>query len=189
MTNTQPTIDLHQYWDVFRARKLMVIVPLLAVIALAAAYIVLQKPQYTAQAKVLVNPLLSPVAAGSTSAKSNLPDMNTEQATAASAPVANLARTTLKVSNSGDRLLNHLNVSAASSGNVLQFQYTSANPQQAAQYVNAFAQAYITYRNDSVLKLLTAGVAERKHTIALLAATAPAFRDGATGSPAIPAAR
>lgn len=168
MTNAQPTIDLHQYWDVFRSRKLAVIIPLLAVIALAAAYIVMQKPQYTAQAKVLVNPLLSPVAAGSTSAKSNAPDMNTEQATAASAPVANLARTTLKVSNDGDRLLHHLNVSAASTGNVLQFQYTSTNPQQAAQYVNAFAQAYITYRNDSVLKLLTAGVAERKHTIALL---------------------
>jgi capsular exopolysaccharide synthesis family protein len=168
MTNAQPTIDLHQYWDVFRSRKLAVIIPMLAVIALAAAYIVMQKPQYTAQAKVLVNPLLSPVAAGSTSAKSNAPDMNTEQATAASAPVANLARTTLKVSNNGDRLLHHLNVSAVSTGNVLQFQYTSTNPQQAAQYVNAFAQAYITYRNGSVLKLLTAGVAERKHTIALL---------------------
>jgi capsular exopolysaccharide synthesis family protein len=168
MTNAQPTIDLHQYWDVFRSRKLAVIIPMLAVIALAAVYIVMQKPQYTAQAKVLVNPLLSPVAAGSTSAKSNAPDMNTEQATAASAPVANLARTTLKVSNNGDRLLHHLNVSAVSTGNVLQFQYTSTNPQQAAQYVNAFAQAYITYRNGSVLKLLTAGVAERKHTIALL---------------------
>jgi capsular exopolysaccharide synthesis family protein len=167
MTNTQPTIDLHQYWDVFRARKLTVIIPVLAVIALAAVYIVMQKPQYTAQAKVLVNPLLSPVAAGTT-AKSNTPDMNTEQATADSAPVANLARTTLKVSNSGDRLLNHLSVSAASTGNVLQFQYTSTDAQQAAQYANAFAQAYVTYRNDSVLKLLTAGVAERKHTIALL---------------------
>jgi capsular exopolysaccharide synthesis family protein len=94
--------------------------------------------------------------------------MNTEQATAASAPVANLARTSLKVSNSGDRLLSHLNVSAASTGNVLQFQYTSGDPQQAAQYVNAFAQAYISYRNNSVLKLLTVAVAERKHTIGLL---------------------
>ena len=48
MTNTQPTIDLHQYWDVLRSRKLAIIVPTLAAIALAAAFIVLQKPQYTA---------------------------------------------------------------------------------------------------------------------------------------------
>jgi polysaccharide biosynthesis transport protein len=167
MTNTQPTIDLHQYWDVLRARKLAVIITTLAAIALAAAYIFLQKPHYTAQAKVLVNPLLSPVAASTP--KSNVPDMNTEQATAASAPVANLARTALKLSSSnGDRLLSHLNVSAASTGNILQFQYTASDPQQAAQYVNAFAQAYVTYRNNTVLKLLAAAVSERQHTIALL---------------------
>jgi len=35
MTNTQPTIDLHQYWDVFRSRRLAVIVPILTVIVLA----------------------------------------------------------------------------------------------------------------------------------------------------------
>lgn len=167
MTNTQPTIDLHQYWDVFRSRKLTVIIPVLAVIALAAVYIVMQKPQYTAQAKVLVNPLLSPVAAGTT-AKSNTPDMNTEQATADSAPVANLARTTLKVSNSGDRLLNHLSVSASSTGNILLFQYTSPSAQQAAQYANAFAQAYITYRNSSVEKLLAYAIAQGKKNITAL---------------------
>lgn len=167
MTNTQPTIDLHQYWDVLRTRKLAVIITTLAAIALAAAYIFLQKPHYTAQAKVLVNPLLSPVAASTP--KSSLPDMNTEQATAASAPVANLARTALKLSSSnGDRLLSHLSVSAASTGNILQFQYTASDPQQAAQYVNAFAQAYVTYRNNTVLKLLAAAVNERQHTIALL---------------------
>ncbi len=75
MTNTQSTIDMHQYWRVLRARKLTVIITTLAAIGLAAAYIVLQKPQYTAQAKVLVNPLLSPVAASTP--KSNVPDMNT----------------------------------------------------------------------------------------------------------------
>jgi capsular exopolysaccharide synthesis family protein len=167
MANTQPTIDLHQYWSVLRARKLAVIITTFAAIALAAAYIVLQKPQYTAQAKVLVNPLLSPVAASTP--KSNLPDMNTEQATAASAPVASLARASLKLSsNNGDRLLNHLSVSAASTGNILQFQYTAPDAQQAAQYVNAFAQAYVTYRNNTVLKLLAAAVSERQHTVALL---------------------
>jgi polysaccharide biosynthesis transport protein len=167
MTNMQPTIDMHQYLGVLRARKLAVIITTLAAIALAAAYIVLQKPQYTAQAKVLVNPLLSPVAASTP--KSNVPDMNTEQATAASAPVANLARAALKLSSSnGDRLLSHLTVSAASTGNILQFQYTAPNAQQAAQYVNAFAQAYVTYRNNTVLKLLVTAAARSQKTIATL---------------------
>jgi capsular exopolysaccharide synthesis family protein len=167
MANTQSTIDMHQYWGVLRARKLTVIITTLAAIGLAAAYIVLQKPQYTAQAKVLVNPLLSPVAASTP--KSNLPDMNTEQATADSTPIANLARAALKLpSNDGTRLLSHLNVTAATTGNILQFQYTAPDAQQAAQYVNAFAQAYVTYRNDTVLKLLAAAVAERQHTIAVL---------------------
>jgi succinoglycan biosynthesis transport protein ExoP len=167
MTNTQPTIDLHQYWDVLRSRKLAIIIPTLAAIALAAAFIVLQKPQYTAQARVLVNPLLSPDPAGTT-AKSNVPDMNTEQATAASAPVANLARSSLNVSNTGDRLLNHLKVTAASTGNILLFQYTSPNAQQAAQYANAFAQAYITYRNNSVLEPLAKAIAQKKQAITAL---------------------
>jgi capsular exopolysaccharide synthesis family protein len=167
MTNTQPTIDLHQYWDVLWSRKLAIIIPTLAAIALAAAFIVLQKPQYTATARVLVNPLLTPDPAGNT-AKSNAPDMNTEQATAASGSVAALARTSLKVPSTGDRLLNHLNVSAASSGNILAFQYTSSNAQQAAQYANAFAQAYITYRNDSALKPLAAAVAKIRQSMTAL---------------------
>lgn len=167
MTNTQPTIDLHQYWDVLRSRKLAIIVPTLAAIALAAAFIVLQKPQYTATARVLVNPLLTPDPAGTT-AKSNAPDMNTEQATAASGTVAALARTALKTPSTGDRLLNHLNVSAGSTGNILVFQYTSPDAQQAAQYANAFAHAYITYRNDSALKPLAAAVANKKQDMTAL---------------------
>jgi len=168
MTDTQPTITLHQYWDVFRSRKFAIIIPLLAAIAVAALYIVTQKPQYTAEAKVLVNPLLSPVSVGTTT-KSNAPDMNTEQATADSAPVANLARTSLKISDSGNRLLNNLKVSAASTGNVLLFQYTSPSAQQAAQYANAFAQAYLTYRNNSVLTPLASAIAQKTKAIAVLA--------------------
>jgi polysaccharide biosynthesis transport protein len=168
MTNTQPTIDLHQYWDVLRSRKLAIIIPTLVAIALAAAFIVLQKPQYTATAKVLVNPLLTPTAAGNT-AKSNAPDMNTEQATAASGAVADLARTSLNAPNTGDRLVGHLNVSAASTGNILVFKYTSPDAQQAAQYANAFAQAYITYRNNSARRPLAAAVANIKLEMTALA--------------------
>ena len=88
MTNEQSTIDLHQYWEIIRRRKLTIIIPTLLALGLAAAYVfVVQKPQYTAQAKVLVNPIVTPSTSNAT-AKGGTVDMNTEQAAAGSGPVA-----------------------------------------------------------------------------------------------------
>jgi capsular exopolysaccharide synthesis family protein len=169
MTNQQPIIDLHQYWDVLRARKLAIIIPALAAIALAVLAGFVQKPQYTATAKVLVNPVLTPVPSGNGTPKPGIVDMNTEQATAMSAPVGALVRKKLGITSSNNvRLLGNLNVSAATSGNFLTFQYTSPDPKQAAEYANAFANAYLTYRNNSVLDLLNAAIRDRQHAIALL---------------------
>ena len=93
MTNAQSTIDLRQYWEIIRSRKLAIIIPTLLALGLAAVYLfVLQKPQYTAQARVLVNPIVTPSTTTAT-AKGNVPNMNTEQAAANSGPVAVLART------------------------------------------------------------------------------------------------
>jgi capsular exopolysaccharide synthesis family protein len=174
MTNAQPTIDLRQYLGVLRTRKYWIIIPTLLALGLAGAYMLgVQKPQYTAVARVLVNPIVTPSTTTAT-AKGNAPDMNTEQAAASSTPVAALARQSLKLSSAkGDRLLSHLTVTAATSGNILQFQYISPNPQQAAQYVNAFAQAYITYRDSTALKPLANAVAARQRTVAALEAQIP----------------
>ena len=168
MTNTQSTIDLHQYGEVLRSRKWSLILPIVIALGLAAAYVFLQTPQYSATARVLVTPLVTPSTTTAT-AKGNQPDMNTEQAAADSTPVAVLARRTLGVSGTnGDHLLGHLQVSAASTGNILVFTYTSSDAQQAARYANAFAQAYITYRNNSVLGPLGKAITERQKTIATL---------------------
>jgi capsular exopolysaccharide synthesis family protein len=69
--------------------------------------------------------------------------------------------------------VSHLQVSAATTGNILQFAYTSTDATQAAQYANAFAQAYITYRNNTALAPLAAAAAERQHTISALEAQVP----------------
>jgi capsular exopolysaccharide synthesis family protein len=173
MTNTQSTIDLHQYGEVLRSRKWALILPVVIALALAAAYVFLAKPQYTAVAKVLVNPIVTPSTTTAT-AKGNTPDMNTEQAAASSTPVAVLARRTLRVSGAnGDHLVNHLQISAATTGNILQFAYTSTDATQAAQYANAFAHAYLTYRNSTALGPLAAAAAERQHTIAALEQQVP----------------
>ncbi len=174
MTNGQSTINLHQYWEIFKSRKFAVIIPTLLALGLAAAYVfVVQKPQYTAQARVLVNSIITPSTSTGT-AKGNVPNMNTEQAAANSGPVAVLARKALgPFSTNGDRLLSHLTVSAASTANVLQFQCTYPDPQQAARCANAFAQAYITYRNSTALKPLGNAIKERQHTISALLAQLP----------------
>jgi capsular exopolysaccharide synthesis family protein len=174
MTNAQSTIDLRQYWDIIRSRKFAIIIPTLLALGLAAVYLfVLQKPQYTAQARVLVNSIVTPGTTTAT-AKGNVPNMNTEQAAANSGPVAVLARKSLGLSgNNGERLLSHLTVSAASTANVLTFQYTSSDPQQAARNANAFAQAYIAYRNSTVLKPLSNAIREKEHTISALMAQLP----------------
>jgi capsular exopolysaccharide synthesis family protein len=174
MTNAQSTIDLHQYWEIIRSRKLAIIIPTLLALGLAAAYVfVVQKPQYTATAKVLVNPIVTPSTSNAT-AKGGTVDMNTEQAAAGSGPVAILARKSLRLSSTnGDRLLSHLNVSASGTANVLLFQYTSSDPQQAAQYANAFAQAYIVYRNTTATKPIAAAIKDKQHTMSTLMATLP----------------
>ncbi len=174
MTNGQSTIDLHQYWEIFKSRKFAIIIPTLLALALAGAYVfVVQKPQYTAQAKVLVNAIVTPSTTTGT-AKGNAPDMNTEQAAADSTPVAVLARKSLNISGTnGDRLLSHLTVTPSSTANVLQFQYTSSNPQQAAQYANAFASAYLTYRNRTALQPLANAITDRQRAISTLQAQLP----------------
>jgi len=104
MTNAQSTTDLRQYWEIIRSRKFAIIIPTLLALGLAAAYLfVLQKPQYTAQARVLVNSIVTPSTTTAT-AKGNTPNMNTEQAAANSGPVAVLARKSLGPSGSnGER--------------------------------------------------------------------------------------
>ena len=174
MTNEQSTIDLHQYWEIIRRRKLTIIIPTLLALGLAAAYVfVVQKPQYTAQAKVLVNPIVTPSTSNAT-AKGGTVDMNTEQAAAGSGPVALRVRKTLGLSSAnGDRLLSHLNVNVSGTANVLQFQYTSPDPQQAGRYANAFALAYIVYRNNTALAPLNAAIKENKTNSANLTAQLP----------------
>ncbi|HZI74701.1 MAG TPA: Wzz/FepE/Etk N-terminal domain-containing protein, partial [Gemmatimonadales bacterium] len=174
MTNEQSTIDLHQYWEIIRRRKLAIIIPTLLALGLAAAYVfVVQKPQYTAQAKVLVNPIVTP-STSNANAKGNTVDMNTEQAAAGSGPVALRARKALGLSSAnGDRLLSHLNVNVSGTANVLQFQYTSPDPQQAGRYANAFALAYIAYRNSTAQAPINAAIKENKSNSAYLMSQVP----------------
>lgn len=161
-----PTIDLRQYWNVLRSRKLWVIIPVLLAAGLAILYTRAQAPSYAAQATVRVDPLVNPLtAAGS---KASQPDMATEQQTGASVPVAAVARGLLHTQASTDSLLGGLKVQAASSGNVLVFTYTSRSAATAVRDANAFAQAYLSYRASSVTAPLDRLIKQRRAAIAAL---------------------
>jgi capsular exopolysaccharide synthesis family protein len=152
MTDSSSTIDLRQYWRVLRFRKFSLIIPVIFLAALALLYAKTQPRQYTAQATVRVDSLVTPFPSGSLQA--NLPDMPTEQQTAASAAVASRVRSKITNPPSVTDLLKHLKVTAASSGNTLVISYTSSSPLVAARYAEKFAEAYLRYRNSPLSSLI-----------------------------------
>src|SRR5579859_3671438 len=166
MTDSSSTIDLRQYWKVFRARKLSVLVPVIIGVVLAGLYAKTEAVKYTAHATVRVDPLVT-LTGGAPQA--TLLDMATEQQTAASATVARLAEKTLNISTSPTDLLKNLKVAAAPTGNILLIEYTSTNAAQAAKYANAFARAYLTHRTAPLKGLISS----RQSTITLLLSQIP----------------
>jgi len=157
MTDSSSTIDLRQYWKVFRARKLSVLVPVIIGVVLAGLYAKTEAVKYTAHATVRVDPL---VALTGGAPQASLLDMATEQQTAASAAVVRLAEKTLGISTSPTDLQKNLKVAAAPTGNILLINYTSTSAAQAAKYANAFARAYLSYRSGPITRLITADQAD-----------------------------
>lgn len=150
------TFDLRQYGAVLRARKWTILLVIVIVIGAALGLSFLQTPIYQAEARVLVQPLLSP--------NTTVPqpvDVQTESQVVASEPVAVLVQHTLGTSQSTTELLSHLSVEGASTGTtsafstspqVLILRYDSTNATLAQSAVNAFAQDYIEFRKQRALK-------------------------------------
>ncbi len=170
MTTPQSTIDLRQYWNILRSRRLAFGLPVVVLTGLAILFTLTRTPQYTAEARVRVDPLVAPFLSSTTAINASQPDMGTEAETAASSPVAILAGRAIGVTTGSDALLKHLHVQAASTSFILTFQYTSPSPRQAAQYANAFAQAYLTYRNSTVTVPLNRLITGRENAISQLEA-------------------
>jgi non-specific protein-tyrosine kinase len=146
--------DIREYLAILRARKWTIVITACLLLAAALGYSALQTPLYTAGARVLVQPLASP---GSTAGAPV--DVQTESQVIDSEPVADLVVVDLDTNQSADALLGNLDVRGAStaqtsfsSAQVLQITYTSPDPRFAAQAANSFAESYIQYRKEQVLK-------------------------------------
>lgn len=150
---TEETIDLREYIAILRARKWTIILSAVIVIVAALAFSLQQTPLYTAQARLLVEPLPT-----DESQTSIIPEVNleTERELVQSVPVAELVKEELGLDTPVDEVLTDLDVQVVTETEVLTIAYTSDDPAFSQQAANAFAQAYIDNRRNQALDDLTA---------------------------------
>ncbi len=165
------SIDLRDYALVVRRRWVLVLVLAVLGAALGFAYHKHEGTSYAATAQVVVEPItqgpLNPPA------QPNLQvNMSTEQSVAQSAPVALLAARLLHSPLSGAQaqaaLSKHLTVTVPVLSDVLQLTWLAGTPQAAQLGANAFANAYLTYRHDSLASTITRLGAALRQEIASL---------------------
>jgi Mrp family chromosome partitioning ATPase/capsular polysaccharide biosynthesis protein len=144
------SLDLREYWLIVRRRwPLILVIAILGTIG-AAEYAHHAGPTYTAQASVVV----SAVTQGplQTSTVTTQVNMSTEQTIAQSSAVIELAAKTLGTpatqlqSSAAKRLSVSVPASTLTTSNVLQIDWQAADSRSAQQGANAFASAYLTYR-------------------------------------------
>jgi non-specific protein-tyrosine kinase len=153
--NVEPTptgsLELRDYLTTLRRHwRLLVLVPLLAVAA-AAFWSFRQTPVYQAKASVLVNPLSAnptPQAAR----PDQLINMANEKQVAQSAAVAELAGKQLRSTATPDRLLEHVSAEVPADSQILAISYLDTVPETAQRGADAFAKAYLDYRQDIVTR-------------------------------------
>jgi Mrp family chromosome partitioning ATPase/capsular polysaccharide biosynthesis protein len=145
------SLDLREYWLIVRRRwRIIAVIAVLGAIC-AVEYSDHAGPSYTAQASVVVDAVTEGPQAGSTPVTTPV-NMSTEQAIAQSAAVIQLAAAKLGVpvaqlqANAAKRLSVSVPASTLTTSNVLQINWQADKPALAQQGANAFAAAYLAYR-------------------------------------------
>jgi len=145
------SLDLRQYWLIVRRRWRLVVVVAVLGAACGVEYSAHAGHTYTAQASVVVDAVTQGPQGGTTPVTTPV-NMSTEQAIAQSAAVIQLAAAKLGMpvaqldAATAKRLSVSVPTSALSSSNVLQVDWQAAKPALAQQDANAFAAAYLAYR-------------------------------------------
>jgi Mrp family chromosome partitioning ATPase/capsular polysaccharide biosynthesis protein len=160
------SLDLREYWLIVRRRwPLIVVIAILGAIG-AAEYAHHAGPTYTAQASVVVSAVTQGPQQTSTPVTTAV-NMSTEQTIAQSSAVIELAAKTLGASatqlqaSAVKRLSVSVPASTLTTSNVLQIDWQAADSRSAQQGANAFASAYLTYRQH----ILSAQVASLRENL------------------------
>jgi non-specific protein-tyrosine kinase len=148
--NHAATVDLREYIATLKARRWTILLMTVLVTGLAIGFSVMQTPQYTATARVLVEiPLLE-------TGMPQLVNLETERQLVDSQAVAALASEELGVGNDVETLLDGLTITSPPEAEVLEIAYTSDDPAFARDAANAFADAYIAFKRNRQTTSLTA---------------------------------
>lgn len=142
------SIELRDLGEAIYRRKRLVLIVVVAVTLLAALYSFTRTPSYTATAQVLVRPTLTnplePVRIDDIS-------MQTEMRIATSSDVAELAREKMGTDETTTALLKHLKVTAPAETTILEFTYADPDPRTAQRGAQAFAEAYLEFKESEAV--------------------------------------
>lgn len=140
--------DLRRELRVLWAHRWLVVTTAAILIGLASAYTFVRTPIYTATTTVLIQPtgIDSATLAGTDVEKLISPE--TEVAIATSEQVAALAKADLGSDATTQTLLKHVTVNVPIASQILEVSYSDPSKQKAADGANAFANAYLSYRQD-----------------------------------------
>lgn len=135
--------DLREYVDVVRARKWTILFVFALVLGISLFRSYRQTPLYVSSTRLLV----AGVPQDSTGVV-GVPHLGTEAEVVQSVEVAQVAQRSLAGKQDPTALLGGLSVTPVSDTQVLTISYTSSDPQLAADAANAFAEGYITFKQE-----------------------------------------
>lgn len=170
MTSEQPasTVRLRELGITIVRQWLVLLVSIVLVTAASLGASTLVKEEYTATASLTVSPLTTnPFSSAAVNQQINI---NTERAILASNEVARMAAEELGTGPAPGALLKQVDVAAPSGSQVLEVSVTRPNPQEAADYANAMAGAYLRFRAKGAADLAAGYISALSEEIARLTA-------------------
>jgi capsular exopolysaccharide synthesis family protein len=136
------SVDLRDLFSLLWKGKWTIAAFTAAVLLGALIYSLLETPTYESKASVLVE---SPAPAGRGGSQST-PNMATERLVGSSPAVAQTVVKKLNLSGGADQLLRHLSVTVPADTEALDFTYSDPSPAVTQQRAQAFAEAYLDFR-------------------------------------------
>ena len=140
-------LQLHDYVEVLRRRRWLIIFMVVLGGALAALYAFNRQPEYVSQASVLVRPVEVDVARTSIR-PDQLVNMFTEKEVTGSVAVAQQVAEEIDNSPAAQKLLENLSIVVVNDTQVLRISYQDSSPERAQRVAQSFAEVYLEQRKD-----------------------------------------
>jgi capsular exopolysaccharide synthesis family protein len=139
----ESSLDFRGLTAILRHRKWLISAIAVPVILIAGLYSYHREPVYSATATLYVRPPLSPL---TEITRPTDISAKTEMNVATSVAVANVARESLRPVAGVDSMLRHVSANMTDGTQVLSITFSAHTPSRAQQGAEAFANAYLTYR-------------------------------------------